>query len=62
MTNTNMTNTEVMMSIKHVTFLSFYWYFLVGTKIIPLAIAPVIDAAPSAVLTEITMNVVNVPH
>ena len=41
------------MSIKRVTFLSFFWYFLAGTEIIPLAIAPVIDAAPNATLTGI---------
>ena len=58
--DTNMVNAGVMMSIKHVTFLSFCWYFLVNTKIIPLAIAPVIDAAPKAVLTGILMNVANV--
>ena len=43
-----------------VTFLSFCWYFLVRAEIIPLAIAPVIDAAPNAVLTGIQMNVANV--
>ena len=48
------------MSIKRVTFLSFCWYFLVSTEIIPLAIAPVIDAAPNAALTGIPMNVANV--
>ena len=41
-------------------FLSFCWYFLVSTEIIPLAIAPIIDAAPNAVLTGILMNVGNV--
>ena len=49
-----------MMSINHVTFLSFCWYFLVSTEIIPLALTPVIDAAPSAALTGIPMNVANV--
>ena len=48
------------MSIKRVTLLSFCWYFLARAEIIPLAIAPVIDAAPNAVLTGILMNVVNV--
>ena len=49
-----------MMSIKCVTFLSFFWYCLVSTEIIPLEIAPVIDAAPNAALTGIPMNVANV--
>ena len=49
-----------MMSIKRVTFLSFFWYFLVSTEIIPLEIAPVIDAAPKAALTGILMNVANI--
>ena len=52
------------MSTNLVIFLSFCWYFLVSTEIIPLVIAPVIDpiidAAPSAVLTGIPMNVANV--
>ena len=56
----NATNAGVTMSIKHVTFLSFCWYFLVNTKIIPLAITPVIDAAPSTAFTGIPMNVANV--
>ena len=59
-TLSNMTNAGVMMSINFVTFLSFCWYYLVSTEIIPLAIAPVIDAAPNAVLTGISMNVANV--
>ena len=59
-TLSNTTNAGVTMSIKHVTFLSFCWHFLVSTKIIPLAIAPVIDAAPNAALTGIPMNVANV--
>ena len=49
-----------MMSIKCITFLTFFGYFLVSTKIIPPEIAPVIDAAPNAVLTGILMNVANV--
>ena len=56
----NTINAGVMMSVKHVTFLSFYWYFLVSTEIIPLAIASVIDAAPNTALTGILMNVANV--
>ena len=48
------------MSINLATFLRFCWYFLVSPKIIPLAITPVIDAAPNAVLTGILMNVANV--
>ena len=59
-TLSSMTNAGVMMSINLVTFLSFCWYFLVSTEIIPLAIAPVIDAAPSAALTGILRNVANV--
>ena len=48
------------MSISLVTFLSFYWYFLVSTEIIPLAITPVRDAAPNGMLTGKHMNVANV--
>ena len=59
-TLSNMTNAGVTMSIKCVTFLSFYWYFLVGAEIIPLAIAPVRDAAPNGMLTGKPMNVANV--
>ena len=49
-----------MMSINFVTFLRFFWYFLVGAEIIPLAIAPVRDAAPNGMLTGSLMNVANV--
>ena len=56
----NMTNAGVMMSINLVTFLSFCRYFLVSTEIIPLAIAPVRDAASNGMLTGILMNVMNV--
>ena len=59
-TLSNTTKAGVTMSIKCVTFLSFFCYFLVSTEIIPLEIAPLIDAAPSAVLTGILMNVANV--
>ena len=48
------------MSINFVTFLSFFWYFLVRAGIIPLAIAPVRDAAPNEMLTGKQMNVANV--
>ena len=48
------------MSINFVTFLSFFWYFLVSTEIISLAIAPVIDATPNEMLTGKPMNVANV--
>ena len=48
------------MSINFITFLSFCWYFLVSTEIIPLAIAPVRDAAPNAQPTGILMNAANV--
>ena len=48
------------MSIKRLTFLCFCWYFLVSTKIIPLAITPVIDAAANGMLTGKPMNVTNV--
>ena len=48
-----------MMSINFVTFLSFCWYFLVSTEIIPLAIAPVRDAAPNGMPTDKPMNVAN---
>ena len=56
----NTTNAGVTKSINFVTFLSFCWYFLVSVEIIPLAIAPVRDAAPNAALTGIPMNVANV--
>ena len=59
-TLSNTTNAGVTMSINFVTFLSFCWYFLVRAEIILLAIAPIIDAAPNAVLTGILMNVANV--
>ena len=49
-----------MMSINFVTFLSFFWYFLVSVEIIPLAITPVRDATPNGMLTGKPMNVVNV--
>ena len=59
-TLSNTTNAGVMMSINFVTFLSFFSYFLVSTEIIPLAIAPVRDAASNEMLTGKPMNVVNV--
>ena len=55
-----MTNAGVTMPIKDITFLSFCWYFLVRAEIIPLAIAPVRDAAPNRMLTGKPMNVANV--
>ena len=55
-----MTNSGVMMSINLVTFLSFFCYFLVSTKIIPLAIAPVRDDTPNQMLKGKPMNVANV--
>ena len=60
MTLLKTTVARVMMSIKRVTFLSFFWYFLVRVEIIPLAITPVRDAAPNAMLTGSPMNVENV--
>ena len=59
-TLSNTTNAGFTMSINFVTFLSFFWYFLVSVEVIQLAIAPVSDAAPNAVLTGIPMNVANV--
>ena len=59
-TLSNTTNAGVMMSINCVTFLSFCRYLLVRAEIIPLAIAPVRDAAPNGMLTGKPMNVVNV--
>ena len=56
----NTTNAGVTMSINLVTLLSFCWYFLVRTEIIPLAITPVRDAAPNGMLTGALMNVANV--
>ena len=60
MTLSNTTNAGVTMSISLVTFLSFFWYFLVRVEIIPLAIAPVRDAAPKEMLTGSPTNVANV--
>ena len=60
MTLSNTTNAGITMSIKWVTFLSFFWYLLVSVEIIPLAIAPVRDAAPNAMLTGSPTNVANV--
>ena len=60
MTLPNTTKAGVKMSISLVTFLSFFWYFLARTEIIPLAIAPVIGAAPNEMLTRIPTNVANV--
>ena len=54
-----MTAAHITMSINFVTFLSFFWYFLV-IEIISLAIAPVRDAGPNKMLTGKLMNVVNV--
>ena len=59
-TLSNTTKAGVTMSIKRVTFLSFFWYFLVSTEIIPLETAPVMDAAPKATQMGIPMNVANV--
>ena len=59
-TLSNTTNAGVTMSINFVTFLSFFWYFLVRAEIIPLAIAPVRDVAPNEMLTGIPINVANV--
>ena len=58
-TLSNTTKAGVTMLIKRITFLSFFWYFLVSIEIIPPEIAPVIDAAPNAALTGILMNVAN---
>ena len=48
------------MSINFVTLLSFFWYFLVSTEIIPPAITPVRDATPNEMLAGTPMNVSNV--
>ena len=48
------------MSINLVTFLSFFWYFLVRDEIIPLAIAPGRDAALNEMVTGKPMNVAKV--
>ena len=58
-TLSNTTNAGIMMSIKCITFLSFCWYFLVSTEIIPLGIAPVRDTAPNEMLMG-KLNVMNV--
>ena len=59
-TLSNTTNAGFTMSINFITFLSFFWYFLVSIEIIPLAIAPVRDSAPNGMLTGKHMNVANV--
>ena len=56
----NTANAAVMMSVNFVTFISFFWYFLVSNEIIPLAITPVRDATLSEMLTGRLMNVLNV--
>ena len=61
-TLSNTTNAGVTMSIKRVTFLSFFWYLLASTEIIPLAITPVIDVAPNAMLTGSPTNVAMLQH
>ena len=60
MTLSNTTNAGIIMLINLVTFLSFFRYFLVSVEIIPLAIAPVRDAAPKEMLTGSPTNVANV--
>ena len=60
MTLSNTTVARVTMSIKRVTFLIFFLYFLVRVEVIPLAIAPVRDATPNAMLTGSQTNVANV--
>ena len=60
MTLSNTTNVGVTKSISLVTFLSYFRYFLVKVEIIPLAIAPVRDAASKAMLTGRPTNVANV--
>ena len=59
-TLSNTTNAGVTVSVNLVTFLSFFWYFLVSVEIIPLAITQVRDAAPKEMLTGSPTNVANV--
>ena len=42
------------------TFLRFFWYFLVGTVVTPLTLAPARDNSPNGVLTGKPMNVLSV--
>ena len=49
-----------MMLVNFVTFVSFFWYFLVSAEIMPLKIAPVRDATPNGMLTGRPMNVLSV--
>ena len=59
-TLSNTTNAGIMMSINFVILASFFWYFLVRAEIIPLAVAPVRDAALNEMLTGKPMNVASV--
>ena len=50
----------VMVSVNFVTFVSFFWYFLVSAVVTPLTLTPARDIAPNGVLTGRPMNVLNV--
>ena len=51
---------DIMISANLVTFVSFFWYFLVIAEVTQPAITPVRDATPSGMLTGRPMNVLNV--
>ena len=56
----NTANADVTMSTNFVTFISFFWYFLVSTVAMPLMLTPVRETAPSGMLTGRPKKVLNV--
>ena len=59
-TSQNTAIADVMISFNLVTFVSFFWYFLVSTVVTPLTLAPARDTAPNGMLTGRPMNVLSV--
>ena len=60
----NTANADVTMSVNLVTFVSFFWYFLVGAVAMPLTLTPARETAPKGILTGRLINVlkVNIPE
>ena len=56
----NTANADVTMSTNFVTFVSFFWYFLVSAVAMPLMLALVRETAPKEILTGRPMNVLSV--
>ena len=56
----NTANADVTMSTNFVTFVSFFWYFLVSAVAMPLTLAPARETAPKRILTKRTMSVLRV--